>query len=314
MRLAFAGTPEFAAHILEGLIASSHAVIGVLTQPQRPAGRGRRPHASVVQRVADRSRLDVLTPEKLPDPRVLRQLTAWAPDALVVAAYGLILPSEILQVPVHGCINVHASLLPRWRGAAPIEHAIMAGDHDTGVSIMQMNTGLDTGPVYRTATCHVEPDDTGDSLSQKLARLGLACLLQTLADMEAGNARSTAQDARRATYAPKLAAEDAIIQWDRDASAISLQVRALFSRMPAVTSIAGTRVRVLKADLVDACGDAGTLIAADDHGITVACGQGALCIHELQLARGKGRPMSARDARNGYPDLFHPGARFDARP
>ncbi|MEE9255252.1 MAG: methionyl-tRNA formyltransferase [Pseudomonadales bacterium] len=314
MRLAFAGTPEFAAHVLEGLISSAHELIGVLTQPERRAGRGLRPRVSPVRRVADRAELHVLTPTTLRDHHVLAQVTQWAPDVLVVVAYGLIVPSQLLRTPRHGCINVHASLLPRWRGAAPIEHAIMAGDQESGVSIMLMDEGLDTGPVLNAAPCAIEPGETGDSLSAKLSRLGFSCLLETLSDIDRERARATPQDDTVATYAPKLGPDDAVIRWARDASQICRQVRALFSRMPPITWIGGTQLRVLAAELSPGSGAPGTLLSADEHGIIIACGQGALCIRELQLSRGKGRPMTARAALNGYPNLFLPGTHLDATP
>jgi methionyl-tRNA formyltransferase len=311
LRIAFAGTPEFAAHILSGLIRSPQELIGVVTRPDRPAGRGRRSTASAVKRIADRAALPMITPSTLRDPDVPNILNAWAPDALVVVAYGLILPPQVLSIPRHGCINAHASLLPRWRGAAPIERAILAGDQETGVSIMRMDEGLDSGPVFRTSSCPIDSEDTGDSLAQKLADLGLAALLEVLADIESGRARATPQDDSKATYATKLSSEDAVIRWERSASDVCRQVRALFSRMPAVSWLDGVRVRVLAADVGSGAGKPGTLLATD-HGITVACGQGSLHVRELQLSRGKGRPMSARAALNGYPNLFRPGAQFDA--
>lgn len=311
MRLTFAGTPEFAAHILEGLIQSAHDLTGVLTQPQRRAGRGRQPRASPVKRMADRAELPVLTPSRLSDRETLDILTQWKPDVLVVAAYGLIVPAVVLNLPHHGCVNVHASLLPRWRGAAPIERAIMAGDSETGVSIMLMDDGLDTGPVFGAAVCPIEPSDTGDSVSHKLEELGLASLLEVLTDIDRGRARPTAQDDSKATYAPKLKAGDALIHWERSAPEICRQVQALFSRMPAVGTLSGVRLRVLAAEIGNAAGDPGTLLEVDGQAITVACGQGSVRIRELQLSRGKGRPMSAQAALNGYPKLFRPGVRFD---
>ncbi|MEE8041308.1 MAG: methionyl-tRNA formyltransferase, partial [Pseudomonadales bacterium] len=254
----------------------------------------------------------VLTPSRLPDRETLDILTQWETDALVVAAYGLILPTEVLNLPHHGCVNVHASLLPRWRGAAPIERAIMAGDSETGVSIMLMDEGLDTGPVFRTAVCPIEPSDTGDSVSHKLEELGLASLLEVLTDIDRGRARLTAQDDSKATYAPKLKAGDALIHWDRSAPEICRQVQALFSRMPAVSVLSGVRLRVLAAEIGRGAGEHGTLLEVHGQAITVACGQGSVRIRELQLSRGKGRPMSAQAALNGYPKLFRPGARFDA--
>lgn len=311
MRLTFAGTPQFAAHILEGLIQSAHELTGVLTQPQRRAGRGRQPRASPVKRMADRAELPVLTPSRLSDRKTLDILTRWEPDALVVAAYGLILPAEVLNLPHHGCVNVHASLLPRWRGAAPIERAIMAGDSETGVSIMLMDDGLDTGPVFRTAVCPIEPGDTGDSLSHKLEERGLASLLEVLTDIASERARLTPQDDSKATYAPKLNPGDALIHWERSAPEICRQVRALFSRMPAVSTLSGVRLRVLAAEIGRGAGEPGTLLEVDGQAITVACGEGSVRIRELQLSRGKGRPMSVQAALNGYPKLFRPGARFD---
>jgi methionyl-tRNA formyltransferase len=312
-RLAFAGTPEFAATILAGLLAAQQRPIMVLTQPDRPAGRGRRMQPSPVKALALAHGLPVETPARLRTESALALLRDLALDVLVVAAYGLILPRSMLALPVHGCINVHASLLPRWRGAAPIEHAIMAGDRETGVSIMQMDAGLDTGAVYLRRSIPIEPDATGDRLRDQLAQLGSDALLDVLAHLDSAIAEP--QDDTGATYAPKLSSADAVLDWTQPAELLERRIRALYSRLPAVAFRAGERIRVLGAELAGVAGGGappGTVLTADRRGIIVACGSGTLCITRLQLTRGKARPLGVAEALNGYPDLFRVGVCFDA--
>ena len=324
MRLGFAGTPEFAERILAALIGSRHAVGVVFTQPDRPAGRRRRLMPSPVRVHAEAQGLCVQAPERFhAQERWLSGL-----DVLVVAAYGLILPPAALAAPTRGCLNVHASLLPRWRGAAPVERAIMAGDAVTGVSIMQMEAGLDTGPVLLRREVGIDVADTGATLTARLAEAGAAALLECLDRLDDLNAAP--QDDARATYAPKLTAADAIIDWSRPAIDIERQVRALAGRQPACTRLRGlagrgessnkngaqgpdnepVRMNVLAASAIPANAQPGELVK-HGRGFAVGCGAGALALETVQLARGKGRPMAAASAANGYPDLFKHGARCD---
>lgn len=309
LTLGFAGTPGFAAAILAGLVACGRTPVVVYTQPDRPTGRGRRPQPTEVKRLALDLGIPVQQPATLRHPDAPATLAGFRLDVLVVAAYGLLLPRTILDVPSLGCINVHASLLPRWRGAAPIERAILAGDTVTGVSIMQMDRGLDTGPVYLTRSCPIGPTTTGPELEARLAGLGneaLAACLDQLPGLQ-----PAAQPETGACYAHKLTLDDARIDWSNPAALIDRQVRALCGRMPAFTFLGQVRLQVLEALPVEprgAPGPAGTIVAADPRGgIVVACGEGALAIRRLQLNRGKGTPLAAADALNGYPDLFRSG-------
>ncbi len=317
MNLGFAGTPSFAVRILQALIDSSHEVRVVFTQPDRRAGRGRRLIPSPVRSLAENHGLNVRTPARIGDD--VSHLEGL--DVLVVAAYGHILPDAALHAPESGCINVHASLLPRWRGAAPVERAIMAGDVLTGVSIMQMDAGLDTGPVLLSRSTAVRETDTGVSLTAALADLGADALLETLATLHA--LKPVPQDHAQATLAPKITGADAAIDWRSSAPSIARQVRALVHRRTAYAMIDAERVRVLEAQAVslqrptvaegsprDPFECAGT-VSNTPEGVAVACGEGALLLRTVQLSRGRGRPMAARDAANGYPQIFAAGTRFD---
>lgn len=309
MILGFAGTPGFAVRILQALIDSEHAVRVVFTQPDRPGGRGRRLVASPVRTLAEANGLTVRTPAGIgAELSCVEGL-----DVLVVAAYGLLLPQALLNAPRRGCINVHASLLPRWRGAAPVERAIMAGDKLTGVSIMQMDAGLDTGPVLMSRSLPLRETDTGVSLTASLAELGADALLECLERLDA--LEPVPQDNARATFAPKLTGADAVIDWRCAAASIARQVRALAHRQTAYATFGDERLRVLEAQAVGlqeqgAVPLPGT-VSKTRGGVTVACGEGALLLQTVQLSRGSGRPMPARDAANGYPQIFASGARFD---
>jgi methionyl-tRNA formyltransferase len=306
-RIAFAGTPPFAATILEALIAS-HEVGVVYCQPARPSGRGRRLRPSAVEALASVHRLPIETPRTLRAPQAAETLARHACEVMVVAAYGLLLPPAILDTPPLGCINVHASLLPRWRGAAPIERAIMAGDPQTGVSIMQMDAGLDTGPVITRATCPILDSDTGDTLSSRLAELGARTLLGCLEDPVSW--RPEPQSEWGITYAEKLTARDATIEWSGRAQALTRTIRALNSRLPATTWLGEERLRILEAHPAEGQAPPGTIIAFDRHALVIACGAGAVAATRVQLTRGKGRPLAAADFFNGYRDAFPVGARL----
>ncbi len=305
LTLGFAGTPDFAVRILRALHASPHPVAAVFTQPDRPAGRRRRPTPSPTRRCAEALGLAVRTPERIvAELERIRTL-----DVLVVAAYGLLLPPAVLDAPARGCINVHASLLPRWRGAAPVERAIMAGDAITGVSIMQVDAGLDTGPVLARRSTPIGPDETGATLTERLADLGAGLLLECLARIDALD--PVPQDSALATPAPKLTARDAIIDWTLPATAIALQVRALSGRRSAFAALDGERIGILAARAIDSGAPTPGLLQQTAEGLAVGCGAGALLLETVQLARGKGRPMSASAAANGFPQVFATGVRFD---
>ncbi len=311
MRVGFAGTPDFAARILERLLASEFKPAVVYTQPDRRAGRGRKLSPGAVKTLALANSLELCQPPTWKHSDASRGLASFDLDVLVVAAYGLMLPPPVLSIPQHGCINVHASVLPRWRGAAPIERAIMAGDELSGVSIMQMNEGLDTGPVFSTATCPIGSDTTGPELEHTLADLGGTALLECLRSLPTLN--PVAQDDAGMRYADKVTSADARINWLAPAVVIHRQIRALCGRLPAFTLIDGCRLRVLEADLDETPSPTvpGEIRAVSKAGIQVGCGTGSLLMKRVQLNRGKGQPLTAADAIHGYPDLFANGRRLD---
>ena len=288
LRIIFAGTPEFAAQHLQALLASLHQVVAVYSQPDRPAGRGRKLTASTVKQLALAHNVEVQQPLSLKEPGAQAQLAAYQADIMVVVAYGLLLPEAVLQTPTFGCINVHASLLPRWRGAAPIQRALLAGDKSTGVTIMQMAAGLDTGPMLLQRRINIETTDTSASLHDKLAAGGRISLLETLqqiTDLEA-----EAQDDSRACYAAKLSKAEGLIDWQASAQAISQQVRGLNPWPVAYTDYADQRLRIwLAAAQAESNMDSqpGSIIGYSKQGIGVACGQGQLLITQLQWPGGK---------------------------
>jgi methionyl-tRNA formyltransferase len=299
-RILYAGTPEFAVPALSALIASPHEVVAVYTQPDRPAGRGRRLEPSPVKRRAIDAALPVCQPTSLKTPAEQEALAAWGADLMVVAAYGLILPEAVLDAPRCGCVNIHASLLPRWRGAAPIQRALLAGDDETGISIMRMEAGLDTGPVYRLVPMVIGAEDTAGSLTVRLAELGAEALLDVLPEILAGGAVPAAQEDAAATYARKLTKDEARIDWTQSAAAIERAVRAFDPWPVAQTRLGGEVVRIWSAQALPATGVAaaepGRVVATGPEGIDVATGAGRLRITELQVP-GK-RRMSARDFLN----------------
>lgn len=292
-RIAFAGTPEFAIAALDALVTAGHEIVGVWTQPDRPAGRGRKLSASPVKRRALELHLPLYQPATLKTTEAQAQIKSAAPEVMVVAAYGLLLPAAVLGMPRCGCINIHASLLPRWRGAAPIQRAMLAGDAETGVSIMQMQVGLDTGPVYISRTTPIATDDTAGLLHDRLAQLGAELLLQVLAELPA--LRPLPQDDARATYAAKLTRSEAQLDWQRPAAELARAVRAFNPWPMAWTVYAGKPLRILKAVVRDipVAAAPGSVLTADHEGIEIATGRGVLRIIELQPAGG--RAMSAAD-------------------
>ncbi|KAA6183860.1 methionyl-tRNA formyltransferase [Thiohalocapsa marina] len=305
-RIIFAGTPDFAVPALTGLIEHGHAVVAVYTQPDRPAGRGRKLTPSPVKQAALAADIPVQQPATLRDDDALAQLAALDADLMVVAAYGLLLPPAALQAPRLGCVNIHASLLPRWRGAAPIQRAIFAGDPQSGISIMQMEAGLDTGPVYLRRSIDLAKDETGGSLHDRLAALGAEALLAALPGILDQTLQPTPQDDALATYARKLSKDEARIDWTRPAIALERQVRAFDPWPVAQTRLGDEVLRIWSATAlgpeVDTAVPSGTapepgrVLATGRDGIDVATGDGRLRITRLQ-APGK-RPMSALDFSN----------------
>jgi len=286
-RIVFAGSPEFAVPALEALCASGHAVVGVLTQPDRPAGRGRHLQASAVKQCALRHGLPVLQPESLKRDAAARDaLRALAPDLLVVVAYGLILPREVLDIPRRGCLNIHASLLPRWRGAGPIQAAVLAGDARTGVALMRLEEGLDTGPVCAVEATDIGPEETAGELHDRLCGMGAALLARHLDAILAGTATFTPQAEDGVTYAPKIAKGDGRLDWTLDAATLARRVRAYNPWPVAETRLEGEQLRCWHARAVTGGDGAapGTVVAAGDAGIDVQAGAGLLRLTSVQLA------------------------------
>jgi methionyl-tRNA formyltransferase len=311
LRIVFAGTPDFAKAHLELLAASRHKVVGAYTQPDRGAGRGKKSRPSPVKQYALQQHIPVLQPTSLKDPAAQAELAALAADIMVVVAYGLLLPPAILDIPRLGCINVHASLLPRWRGAAPIERAIAAGDPQSGVTIMQMDKGLDTGPMLCQRACSIDGDMTGDQLRQRLAELGGAALLDTLQQVAIGDHKPEPQDDTLSSYAPKLGKIEAWIDWSRDAAAIARTVRAFCSANVSVSAIGEERIKIWMAHAESKPHPqvAGTILSAGKNGIEVACGSGILHITRLQLPGRK--PLDASAILNARRAMFEPGTRLN---
>jgi methionyl-tRNA formyltransferase len=298
MRLVFAGTPAFAAVALAALVKAKHRPVLVLTQPDRPTGRGLKPQPSEVKLLALKQGVEVFQPASLRSADVVARLKAARAHALVVAAYGLILPQDVLDLFPCGGINIHASLLPRWRGAAPIQRALLAGDRESGVCIMRMDAGLDTGPVYKCERVRLDADETAGSLHDKLATLGARLLLEVLEALESGGLQPRPQAQESATYASKITKEEALLDWTQEAVQLERAVRA-FNPVPgAQSTLEGHPVKIWRAQLASASGGApGQVISAGEEGILVACGQGALNITELQ--RAGGRRLSAGDFLRG---------------
>ena len=297
MRLVFAGTPAFAESALRALLEAGHEVALVLTQPDRPAGRGLRLRPTDVKVLALEHGLPLAQPGTLKSDQALQVLRAAQAQVMVVAAYGLILPPSLLELFEFGCINIHASLLPRWRGAAPIQRAILAGDSETGISIMRMEAGLDTGPVYLRHSMTIEPDDTAGSLHDKLAMLGARCIVQALDALQAGPIRPAPQSDQGVIYARRIEKQEARIDWSEAAVQIERQVRAFNPFPVASTSWRGDLLRVWRAHAVAREHGTPGRIEVIGGGILVGCGRGALLIQELQRAGGK--PMLAADFSRG---------------
>lgn len=284
MKIVFAGTPAFAATALKALLDGGHEVALVLTQPDRPAGRGLKPQPSAVKQLAEQRGLKLVQPANLKDSGAVREIAAASPEVMVVAAYGLLLPESILKLPPLGCLNIHASLLPRWRGAAPIQRALLAGDAVTGVTIMQMEKGLDTGPILLQESIPIDARDTAATLHDKLARLGAQLIVRAL--IESPAARE--QDAALATHAPRIGKLEPEIDWHRSALEIERQVRAFNPAPGAYTRWGSATLKIWEATVEPSItGEPGVVCAGDANGILVACGTGALRITELQRGGAK---------------------------
>lgn len=290
MKIIFAGTPEFAAVSLMDLVNSKHDICAVYTQPDRPAGRGQKLTASAVKQLALQYNLPVFQPASLKSLEEQARLGACNADVMLIAAYGLILPKKVLAIPRYGCINIHASWLPRWRGAAPIQRAILAGDRETGISIMQMDEGLDTGDLLSTHRCEINSTDTTVSLLKKLAKLGSKAMLATLDDLQRNYLTHTPQDPQFITYAAKITKTEAEINWqEQSVFEIDRLIRAFNPWPVAYTYLNGITLRIWQARLVaaEACGEPGTIVAISKQGIHVACHDGILCLTEIQWPNTK---------------------------
>lgn len=311
-KIIFAGTPEFALPILEALFESPHEICAVFTQPDRPSGRGQKIHASPIKQFALENHLAIYQPETLRDQQIQQQIAEFNADVMIVVAYGLILPQAVLSIPRLGCINVHASLLPRWRGAAPIQRAILAGDTETGISIMQMNAGLDTGPVFERRSCEISTIDTASSLHDKLAQMGAESLMNILNKLLEDKTHTVAQNDQYATYAAKITKAEADIQWHLSAIEINRMIRAFNAWPVAFSTLNNQHIRIWQATPLSEHSDAtpGTIIQNNKHEIIVATGNGDLRLDYLQLPGGK--MLSAKDLLNAHTALFNPGQQFKA--
>jgi len=309
LRVVFFGTPAFAVPTLEALLASRHTVVGVVTQPDRPRGRGKRVSDAPVKAVARASGLPVIQPDRLRDPAILDTLRGWQPDLGVVAAYGKLIPDEVLNLPRHGMINVHASLLPKYRGAAPIHRAVIDGEPETGVTIMRVEKMLDAGPMLAKVTRSIGPEDTSDVIEPDLARLGASLLVDVVDQLAAGTVHEEPQDSTLCSYAPKLTKEEGLIDWTLPASHVHNRVRGLYPWPHAYTFLDGTRIIVLKTRVEKAATDAapGTIVDIERDAIHVATGhRGRIALEKVQLEGG--RPLTVREFLAGHP--VRPGQHF----
>ncbi len=305
LRIVFAGTPEFAARHLQALLDSEHSVVAVYTQPDRPAGRGQKLTPSAVKQLALKHDLPVLQPENLRSAEAQQELADFNADLMVVVAYGLILPQVVLDTPRLGCINSHASLLPRWRGAAPIQRAIEAGDAESGITVMQMEAGLDTGPMLLKVSTPILASDTGGSLHDRLATLGPDAVLNAIQGLLDGSLTPEKQLDGLATYAHKLNKQAALIDWQRPAAALDCQIRAMHPWPICHTSLAGENLKIHAAEPAEGQGQPGEILSAEREGLLVACGEQALRLTHLQLPNA--RALAFSDVLNSKKDLFQPG-------
>lgn len=307
MRIGFAGSPEFAVTILDTILSADFPVVRVLSQPPRRSGRGRKLRPCPVHSKAERSGIECRTPSKLRDQEVLVNDL----DILVVAAYGMLLPEPFFDAPTHGSVNVHASLLPRWRGASPVEHAILHDDSRTGVSLMHIEKGLDTGPVYEQRSCPIANTDTTETLTAKLAELGGAMIVDFLRLMAADKPlTATLQSKTGVVYAPRLTNADARIDWHTHAHFVERQIRTFQGRSAAYATFGDVRIKLIEATVADGRFKPG-VIYRSKNGVTVGCGTSGLNLHTVQLNRGQGRPIPIKAAMNGYAEVFAEQTRWD---
>ncbi|MED5606470.1 methionyl-tRNA formyltransferase [Pseudomonas sp. JH-2] len=305
LRIVFAGTPEFAAEHLKALLDTPHEIVAVYTQPDRPAGRGQKLMPSPVKQLAVQHGLPVLQPPTLRDAAAQAELAALRPDLMVVVAYGLILPQAVLDIPRLGCINSHASLLPRWRGAAPIQRAVQAGDAESGVTVMRMEAGLDTGPMLLKVSTPISAEDTGGSLHDRLARLGPPAVVEAIAGLAAGTLEGEVQDDALATYAHKLSKDEARLDWSRPAVELERAVRAFDPWPVCHTTLNGEPLKVWAARLGEGRGEPGRILDASRDGLLVGCGEGSLLLTRVQLPGGK--PLAFADLFNSRREQFAAG-------
>ena len=313
MRIIFAGTPQFSADHLQALLdQGQHQVVAVYTQPDRRSGRGKKLHASPVKKIAEHANIPVLQPLTLKDEDALQALAQLNADVMIVAAYGLLLPQIALDTPKFGCINIHASLLPRWRGAAPIERAIIAGDKISGITIMQMAIGLDTGDMLFKSSCDIAADDTGDSLRSKMTALGIPLLFKTLSAIDADALVPEQQNESDSNYAVKIDKKEALIDWHQSAEQIDRKIRAFTSAMGCHTFLNDQRIRIIKAAPIasDKDNTAGTVIAINKKTIVVQCNNSCLEISMVQIPGAKA--MDIVSLLNGRPDFFTLGDCFSS--
>ena len=308
LRIVFAGTPDFAADNFQALLDSEHEVIAVYTQPDKQGKRKNQLAPRPVKALAEVHNIPVYQPTTLKSEEEQQALANLNADIMVVVAYGMLLPKAILDTPRLGCINVHGSLLPRWRGAAPVERSMLAGDAETGVTIMQMDEGLDTGAMLYKVTTSITNTDTAGSLFQRLAELGKAALVSTLNQLSNGQIKAKAQDDSLATYAHKLRKEEGRIDWQLPATQIDLLVRALSPRIAVTFQLESEPVKLLACEVLDQQGSAGEVLASDKKSIVVACGEGALKLTQLQFP-GK-KPMDTAAVLNSRREQFCPGTRL----
>lgn len=311
LNIIFAGTPDFAAQHLQALLHSNHNVIAVYTQPDKPAGRGKKLQASAVKQLAEQHNIPVYQPKSLRNAESQAELQALNADVMVVVAYGLILPKAVLDAPRLGCLNVHGSILPRWRGAAPIQRAIWAGDKQTGVTIMQMNEGLDTGDMLHKVYCEISPTETSASLYHKLAELAPPALIEVLDELESGKFVPQVQDDSQSNYADKLSKEEAELNWQLSAAQLERSIRAFNPAPVAFLTLSQNaveeRIKIYAANVLPHQQQAaGTVLAVEKSGIQIATAEGVLNITQLQPS-GK-KPMSVQDFLNGRADWFKVGA------
>jgi methionyl-tRNA formyltransferase len=309
MRIVFAGTPEFAAQHLQALLDAKREVVAVYTQPDRPAGRGQKLMPSPVKQLALQHDIPVYQPPTLRDPTAQAELASLQADLMAVVAYGLILPQAVLDLPRLGCINSHASLLPRWRGAAPIQRAIEAGDAESGVTVMQMEAGLDTGPMLLKVSTPITADDTGGSLHDRLAMLGSDAVIKAVAALEAGTLSGEVQNDSLATYAHKLNKDEARLDWRRPAVELERLVRAFHPWPICHSQLDEAAVKIHAARPAAGQGAPGQILDAGKDGLHVACGTGSLLLTRLQLPNGK--PLNFSDLYNSRREQFAPGKAFE---